>query len=167
LEPIQELDDIGWALLHELQANARLSFSELGRRVGLTPPAVADRVRRMEEAGIIRGYRLDIDHARVGLPLTAVIRVTHRGVNCLELGRIVSEYPEVMECHRITGAESYSMTVALRSVQHLQELIDRLMPFGETVTSIVLSSPVTHRAIERDLAMATADDEPAEVRAAG
>jgi Lrp/AsnC family leucine-responsive transcriptional regulator len=88
-------------------------------------------------------------------------------VNCLELGRIVSEYPEVMECHRITGAESYSMTVALRSVEHLQELIDRLMPFGETVTSIVLSSPVTHRAIERDLAMATADDEPAEVRAAG
>jgi Lrp/AsnC family leucine-responsive transcriptional regulator len=154
LEPTQELDDIGWALLHELQDNARLSFSELGRRVGLTPPAVADRVRRMEEAGIIRGYRLDVDTARVGLPLTAVIRVTHRGVNCLELGRIVSEYPEVLECHRITGAESYSMKVALRSVEHLQELIDRLMPYGETVTSIVLSSPVTHRSIERDLAQA-------------
>ena len=131
MEPIQELDTIGWALLHELQENARLSFSELGRRVGLTPPAVADRVRRMEEAGIIRGYRLDVDPAKVGLPLTAVVRVTHRGVNCLELGRIVSEYPEVLECHRITGAESYIMKVALRSVEHLQELIDRLMPFGE------------------------------------
>jgi len=161
LEPIQELDDIGWALLRELQENARLSFSELGRRVGLTPPAVADRVRRMEEAGIIRGYRVDVDTARVGLPLTAVIRVTHRGVNCLELGRIVSEYPEVLECHRITGAESYSMKVALRSVEHLQELIDRLMPFGETVTSIVLSSPVTHRSIERDLAQVSEPAEPA------
>ncbi|HXJ65029.1 MAG TPA: Lrp/AsnC family transcriptional regulator [Actinomycetota bacterium] len=161
MEPTQELDDIGWALLHELQDNARLSFSELGRRVGLTPPAVADRVRRMEEAGIIRGYRLDVDTARVGLPLTAVIRVTHRGVNCLELGRIVSEYPEVLECHRITGAESYSMKVALRSVEHLQELIDRLMPYGETVTSIVLSSPVTHRSIERDLAQVAESTEPA------
>jgi Lrp/AsnC family leucine-responsive transcriptional regulator len=163
---MQELDDIGWALLHELQANARLSFSELGRRVGLTPPAVADRVRRMEEAGIIRGYRLDIDHARIGLPLTAVIRITHRGVNCLELGRIVSEYPEVLECHRITGAESYTLKVALRSVEHLQELIDRLMPYGETVTSIVLSSPVTHRAIERDLAQGARADELVAVEAA-
>jgi Lrp/AsnC family leucine-responsive transcriptional regulator len=165
LEPSQELDDIGWALLRELQENARLSFSELGRRVGLTPPAVADRVRRMEEAGIIRGYRLDLDHAKVGLPLTAVIRVTHRGVNCVELGRIVSGYPEVLECHRITGAESYSMTVALRSVEHLQELIDRLMPFGETVTSIVLSSPVTHRSIERDLARGHEGSEAEQVAA--
>ena len=161
MEPTQELDDIGWALLRELQDNARLSFSELGRRVGLTPPAVADRIRRMEEAGIIRGYRLDLDHARIGLPLTAVIRVTHRGVNCLELGRIMSEYPEVLECHRLTGAESYSMKVALRSVEHLQELIDRLMPYGETVTSIVLSSPVTYRSIERDLAQGPAVPEPA------
>jgi Lrp/AsnC family leucine-responsive transcriptional regulator len=165
LETAPELDDIGWALLEELQVNARLSFSELGRRVGLTPPAVADRVRRMEEAGIIRGYRLELDHARVGLPLTAVIRVTHRGVNCLELGRIVSEYPEVLECHRITGAESYVMKVALRSVEHLQQLIDRLMPHGETVTSIVLSSPVTHRSIERDLAQDA--EEPMAAVAAG
>jgi Lrp/AsnC family transcriptional regulator, leucine-responsive regulatory protein len=167
LEPSQELDAIGWSLLHELQENARLSFSELGRRVGLTPPAVADRVRRMEEAGIIRGYRVDLDPAKVGLPLQAVIRVTHRGVNCLELGRIVSEYPEVTECHRITGAESYTMKVSLRSVEHLQELIDRLMPYGETVTSIVLSSPVTHRVIERGLALgpagAGAEPEPAAV----
>ena len=96
-----------------------------------------------------------------GLPLTAVIRITHRGVNCLELGRIVSEYPEVVECHRITGAESYSLKVALRSVEHLQELIDRLMPFGETLTSIVLSSPVTHRSIERDLAEGPAEPEVA------
>src|SRR6266571_671861 len=148
LQVSESLDDIGWRILRELQENGRISYSELGRRVGLTPPAVAERLRRMEESGIIRGYRVELDLEKVGLPLTALVRVTHRGVNCLELGRIVAEYPEVLECHRITGAESYSMTVALRSVEHLQELIDRLMPFGETVTSIVLSSPVTHRVID-------------------
>jgi Lrp/AsnC family leucine-responsive transcriptional regulator len=152
LQASESLDDIGWRILRELQENGRISYSELGRRVGLTPPAVADRVRRMEETGIIRGYRVELDLEKVGLPLTALVRVTHRGVNCLELGRIVAEYPEVLECHRITGAESYIMKVALRSVQHLQEFIDRLMAYGETVTSIVLSSPVTHREIARELA---------------
>ena len=144
----ESLDDTGWHILRELQENGRISYSELGRRVGLTPPAVAERVRRMEEIGIIRGYRVELDLERIGLPLTALVRVTHRGVNCLELGRIVAGYPEVLECHRITGAESYIMKVALRSVEHLQELIDRLMEYGETVTSIVLSSPVTHRVID-------------------
>jgi Lrp/AsnC family transcriptional regulator, leucine-responsive regulatory protein len=148
LETHDLLDDIAWSILRELQANARISYTELGRRVGLTPPAAAERVRRMEEAGVITGYRADLDPARVGLPLTAIIRVTHRGVNCLELGEIVAEYPEVLECHRVTGAESYIMKVALRSVDHLQELIDRLMAYGETVTSIVLSSPVRHRAVD-------------------
>jgi Lrp/AsnC family leucine-responsive transcriptional regulator len=148
LDPREHLDDIGWRILLELQTNARVSYSELGRRVGLTPPAVAERVRRMEEARIIVGYRAEVDLARVGLPLTAVIRVTHRGVNCLELGEIVADYPEVLECHRITGADSYIMKVALRSVEHLQHLIDRLMAYGETVTSIVLSSPVRHRAVD-------------------
>ena len=144
----ESLDDIGWRILRELQGNGRISYSELGRRVGLTPPAVGERVRRMEESGIILGYRVELDLEKVGLPLTALVRVTHRGVNCLELGRIVAEYPEVLECHRITGAESYIMKVALRSVEHLQELIDRLMAYGETVTSIVLSSPVTHRVVD-------------------
>ncbi|MDP9342892.1 MAG: Lrp/AsnC family transcriptional regulator [Actinomycetota bacterium] len=148
LYPFEGLDDTAWRILHELQENARISYSELGRRVGLTPPAAAERVRRMEETGLITGYRVDLDLEKVGLPLTALVRVTHRGVNCLELGRIVAEYPEVLECHRITGAESYIMKVALRSVEHLQEFIDRLMEFGETVTSIVLSSPVTHRVID-------------------
>jgi Lrp/AsnC family leucine-responsive transcriptional regulator len=148
LQLSESLDDTGWRILHELQENGRISYSELGRRVGLTPPTVAERVRRMEEAGIIRGYRVELDLEKIGLPLTALVRVTHRGVNCLELGRIVAEYPEVLECHRITGAESYIMKVALRSVEHLQGLIDRLMEYGETVTSIVLSSPVTHRVID-------------------
>jgi Lrp/AsnC family transcriptional regulator, leucine-responsive regulatory protein len=166
LDHREHLDDIGWRILLELQVNARVSYSELGRRVGLTPPAVAERVRRMEEAGIIGGYRAEVDLAKVGLPLTALIRVTHRGVNCLELGEIVADYPEVLECHRITGAESYIMKVALRSVEHLQQFIDRLMAFGETVTSIVLSSPVRHRAID-PRAMEPPAEAITRVRAAG
>ena len=141
------LDDVSWQLLVELQENARLSYSELARRVGLTPPAVADRLRRLEEAGIIRGYGVEIDGAKLGFPLLAFMRVTHRGDNCYELGEVMAGFPEVLECHRITGAESYLVKVTVRSVEHLQELIDRIMPFGETVTSVVLSSLVTSRVI--------------------
>ena len=159
LESVAGLDEVSWRLLKELQANARLSFSELARRVGLTPPAVADRIRRLEELGIITGYRLELDRSKVGLPLTVLIRVTHRGVNCYELGEMLKEYPEVLECHRITGSESYLVKAGLRSVEHLQELIDRIMPYGETVTSVVLSSTVTHRAIEPEVVGADAGED--------
>lgn len=147
------IDDIGWKILHELQRNARLSYSELGRRVGLTPPAVADRLRRMEEAGIVRGYTVDVDPAKLGLPLTAVIRVTARGARYQELSEAIDRFPEVRECHRLTGVDCFILTAVLRSVDHLRDLVDRLMPYGETVTSLVLSSPVTHRAIEHSLAV--------------
>jgi Lrp/AsnC family leucine-responsive transcriptional regulator len=144
------LDEVGWRILVELQRDGRISYSELGRRVSLTPPAVAERIRRMEDAGIIRGHRVDIDPEKVGLPITAIVRITARGEKaCAELGRILAEkFPEVVECHRITGSESHVAKVLVRSVPDLQGVIDRLMPYGETITSIVLSSPVTHRIIE-------------------
>ena len=155
-------DEIDRRLLHELQHNARISYSELGRRVGLTPPAVAERVRRMEEAGIIRGYHAHVDPASVGLPLTAFIRVSARAASRTELGELVPDYPEVLEAHRVTGVDCYVLKVAVADVSHLQELIDRLMPHGDTVTSIVLSSPVDHRVLEP-----AAEDETATKRAAG
>jgi Lrp/AsnC family leucine-responsive transcriptional regulator len=142
------LDDIDRRLLHELQHNARVSYSELGRRVGLTPPAVAERVRRLEEGGIILGYHAQVDPGRVGLPLTAFIRVSARAASRTELGERVPDYPEVLEAHRVTGVDCYVLKVAVTDVSHLQDLIDRLMPFGDTVTSIVLSSPVNHRVLE-------------------
>jgi Lrp/AsnC family leucine-responsive transcriptional regulator len=141
------LDATGWRLLQELQEDARLSFAELGRRVGLSTPAVAERVRNLEAAGLVRGYRAEIDLAKLGLPILAFVRMSVVGD---VLGRITAaaqELPEVLECHRGTGADSFIMKVAVASVEHLEHLIDRLTPFGTTSTSIVLSSPVPRRTI--------------------
>lgn len=143
------LDQIGWKLLHELQVNGRLSYAELGRRVGLTTPAVVERVKRMEEAGIIVGYHADIDPMKVGMPITAFIRVSVVGDVFAKITSVVKASPEVVECHRGTGADSFIMKVHVRSVEHLENLIDRLTPYGTTSTSIVLSSPVEKREIQK------------------
>jgi Lrp/AsnC family leucine-responsive transcriptional regulator len=143
------LDQIGWKLLQELQINGRLSYAELGRRVGLTTPAVVERVKRMEEAGIIVGYHADIDPMKVGMPITAFIRMSVVGDVFTRITAVVKNSPEVVECHRGTGADSFIMKVHVRSVEHLESLIDRLTPFGTTSTSIVLSSPVEKRAVNR------------------
>ena len=143
------LDEIDLRLVRELQENARTSYSELGRRVRLTPPAVADRIRRLEQTGVITGYRAQLDLSRLGLDLVAFVRMRATGTaECLALGDRVRDIPEVLECHRVTGDESYIAKVAVRSVDHLQDLIDRLMPYAETITSVVLSSVVTHRVVD-------------------
>jgi Lrp/AsnC family leucine-responsive transcriptional regulator len=141
------LDEIDRSILAELQQKARITFTELGKRVSLTAPAVADRVRRLEETGVITAFRAHLDPARVGFPITAFIRWTSNGPDCARLGEVAREIPEVVECHRITGESSYILKVAARSVRHLESLLDRLMPHGSTSTSVVLSSPVMHRAL--------------------
>lgn len=150
------LDQIGWNLLHELQLNGRLSYAELGRRVGLTTPAVVERVKRMEEAGIILGYHADINPLSVGMPITAFIRMSVMGDVFTRVTTAIKSMPEIVECHRGTGADSFIMKVHVRSVEHLESLIDRLTPYGTTSTSIVLSSPVTSREIEHPAEMAAA-----------
>jgi Lrp/AsnC family leucine-responsive transcriptional regulator len=146
------LDAKGWKLLQELQENARTSFAELGRRVGLSTPAVAERVRNLESAGIIAGYRAEIDLARIGLPMLAVIRMSVMGDVLGRITAVAQAMPEVLECHRGTGADSFIMKVAVASVAHLEALIDRLTPYGTTSTSIVLSSPVPRRTVTPDSA---------------
>ena len=148
------LDDTGWRLLHELQENARLSYAELGRRVSLTLPAVAERIRKMEDAGIITGYRAELNPARIGLPISAFIRISIVGDVFTRITKVVRELPEVLECHRSTGADSFIMKVQVRSVEHLESLIDKLTPFGSTATSIVLSSPVKRRVLTRSVSAA-------------
>jgi Lrp/AsnC family leucine-responsive transcriptional regulator len=143
------LDKIGWHILEELQKNGRLSFAELGRRVGLTLPAVAERVRKMEDTGIITGFRAEVDPAKIGLPVAAFIRISVVGDVFARLAQAVREMPEVLECHRGTGADSFTLKVAVESVQHLECLIDKLTPFGTTSTSIVLSTLVRKRDFTR------------------
>lgn len=134
------LDPLGWKLLKELQADARISFAQLGRRVGLSTPAVAERVRRMEDEGIIRAYRAEIDPASVGLPITAFIRMSIVGNVLARLTECVHEMPEIIECSRGTGEDSFILKVNAVSVEHLKDVIDRLTPFGTTSTSLVLES---------------------------
>jgi Lrp/AsnC family leucine-responsive transcriptional regulator len=141
-------DEIDKKILNELQSDARTSFAELGRRVGLTTPAVIERVRKLEDAGIITGYRAEIDASRIGFPISAFIRMSITGVDYSHIIEVAEESKEVLECHRGTGGDSFIMKVAVSSVEHLQELIDRLTPYGITTTTIVLSSPVKSRIVE-------------------
>ncbi len=144
------LDETGWHILEALQENARLSFSELGQRVGLSSPAVAERVRRMEDAGIITGYRAEVNTAKIGYPITAIIRISNSpGERCTRFSASAQEIPEVLECYRVTGSDSLIMKVMASSVVHLESLIDRLSEYGQLTTSIVLSTPVSRKIVTR------------------
>lgn len=134
------LDQLGWKILTELQRDARVSFAELGRRVGLSTPAVAQRVRRMEDEGIIRAYRAELSPLAVGLPISAFIRMSVVGNVLVQLTKRVQSMPEIVECHRGTGEDSFILKVNVVSVEHLKDVIDRLTPYGTTSTSLVLTS---------------------------
>lgn len=150
LETERLLDETGWRLLEALQENARLSFSELGLRVGLSSPAVAERVRRMEDAGIITGYRAEVNTAKIGYPITAIMRLsTPPGESCTRVIASSMAFPEVLEGYRVTGGDALIMKVMVSSVEHLEALIDRLSAHGQVTTSIVLSTPVSRRIITR------------------
>jgi Lrp/AsnC family transcriptional regulator, leucine-responsive regulatory protein len=140
-------DDTNLRLLGELQGDARLSLAELGRRVGLTAPAVAERLQRLEQQQVLRGYHADIDPDAVGYPLTAVIRIRPAPRQLHKVAELAKATPEVVECHRITGDDCYLIKAHLRSVSHLEEVIDRFALYGQTTTSIVQSSPVPTRGI--------------------
>jgi Lrp/AsnC family leucine-responsive transcriptional regulator len=137
-----QLDAIDHNILTELQANARIPFAELGRRVGLSTPAVTERVRRMEDAEVILRYAAAVDPTKVGLPVRAFIKITVSGDKLKYYNELSQRIPEVLECHRVTGAESYILQVAVRDMGHLEAVIDSLMPYTSTNTSMVLNSPV-------------------------
>jgi Lrp/AsnC family leucine-responsive transcriptional regulator len=148
-EEIKELDEIGWKILGELQEDARVSFAELGRRVGLSTPAVVERVRKLEDAGIIKGYRTVVDASKIGLPILAFIRISVVGDFLGKIVRVAKDLPEVLECHRVTGSDSFILKVTVASIQHLESVIDKLTPYVATTTSIVLSSSVSTGIVER------------------
>ncbi len=141
------LDATDWKLLELLQEDGRASFAALGRAVGMSTPAVAERVRQLEAHGVIRGYRVEIDLAKVGRPILAILRMSIVGDVLGRITEAVRKIPEVLECHRGTGADSFIAKVAVGSVEDLERLIDKLAPYGTTSTAIVLSTPVAERTI--------------------
>jgi len=142
-----QLDAVAWKILEALQHNARRSFAEIGRQIGLSTPAVAERVHRLEEAGIITGYHAALDIAKIGVPIRVLVRLTIPGGD-LQVSRTVAaikDLTEISRCHRITGDESFVIEANVVSIRHMEALIDKLSALGATSTSTVLSSPVQRR----------------------
>jgi Lrp/AsnC family leucine-responsive transcriptional regulator len=139
------LDGFGRRLLDELQANARLSLAELGRRIGLSPTATAERLKQMEEVGILHGYTVEIDREALGLEVMAFIRMSCGGQNYHRLLDYVQTLEEVRECHHLTGGDDFLLKVTTTSMADLESLIEALLPYGNPVTSLVLSTPVERR----------------------
>jgi Lrp/AsnC family leucine-responsive transcriptional regulator len=135
-------------LLAELQQDARLSLAELGRRVGLSSPAVAERLQRLEQLGVIRGYHADVDPRALGFSLGAIIRIRPAPGQLRNVAELAERTAEVVECHRITGDDCFFMKAHVRDVEHLEEVIDHFVALGQTTTSIMQSSPVPRRGLE-------------------
>lgn len=137
---MESMDARDWQLLKLLQQDARMPFAELGRRVKLTPPAVAERVRRMEDQGIIQGYSARVNMAAIGRPLRVFLRVHVPPKDYPKFLRLVEQLPGMEECHHVTGAEAFVLKASVHDVAELEQLIQKLSLFGPTVTSIVLST---------------------------
>ena len=146
------LDKLDWKILTVLQEGARISTAELARKTALSAPAVAERIRRLQERGVIRGFHAQVDPAAAGLPVMAVIRMSVVGDILPRLAILLQSLPEVVECYRGTGNDSFLMRVCVASVEHLEQLINKLTPFGMTTTSVVLSTVVRRRVVEPTIA---------------
>ncbi|WP_433378688.1 Lrp/AsnC family transcriptional regulator [Actinoplanes sp. CA-142083] len=141
------MDAMDWALLRELQDDARLSYSELSRRVHLSPPAVAERVRRLEETGVITGYHAHVDLAKTGREVLALIRMSCYGPTCVLRDDKVPTWPEVLEISRVTGDTCCVLKVAAASIEAFEEVIDRLGAHGTPSSTMVLSTPLSWQPI--------------------
>ena len=139
------LDAVNLRLLAELQADPRISMSELARRVGMSAPAVTERVQRLEAAGVIVGYRMDIDPAALGMPVTALVRIRPGPGQLPRIALAAQETAQVVECHRITGEDCFLIKVHAPSIGELEEILDRFLLYGQTTTSIVVATPVPAR----------------------
>jgi Lrp/AsnC family transcriptional regulator, leucine-responsive regulatory protein len=139
------MDVYGKKMLKDLQENARLSVAELGRRIGLSPTATAERLRQMEEVGIIHGYSIEVDLEALGLEVMAFIRMSCGGQSYHRVLEFIQTLEEVRECHHLTGGDDLLLKVTTTSMADLEALIEALLPYGTPVTSLVLSSPVERR----------------------
>jgi len=155
MESDSNLDNIGRKLLGELQKDPRATYAELGRRVGLSPSATAERVRRLEDAKIIRGYRLDIDPAMLGFGVKAHIRMVCDGERYRQFTQFVRSIEAVRECDHVTGSDALMMKVMVSSIEELESLIMKLLSYGVPTTSLVLSHTLVRHELNVDLRRST------------
>jgi Lrp/AsnC family transcriptional regulator, leucine-responsive regulatory protein len=147
-----ELDAKDWQLLELLQRDARTGYAELGRQVGLSAPATAERVKRLEDAGVIRGYRAQVDPQKLGYAIEAVIRLRCDGSVCGRVGAALADIPEILDYRRLAGEDSGSLRVIAMSVRHLEAVLDRIVGFHpsiSTTTLVVLQTPYSNRPLSR------------------
>jgi Lrp/AsnC family leucine-responsive transcriptional regulator len=142
---LRKIDATDRKIIGELSSDGRVSLAELGRRVNLSSPAVAERVQRLERSGVITGYRAEIDPRALGYPLTAIVRVKPAAGQLPRIPELALEIPEVSECHRITGEDCFFLKVHLRSIDDLSAVLDRFLAYGETTTSLINASPIPRR----------------------
>jgi Lrp/AsnC family leucine-responsive transcriptional regulator len=141
------LDDRNIALLRLLHADPRISVAALARRVGMSAPAVRERVLRLEEAGVIQGYRLEIDPRALGYPIAAFVRVRPMPGKLPKIAELARRLPEVVECHRVTGEDCFIMKIYLDSLDGMNRILDQFLAYGQTTTSLIQSSPVPPRGL--------------------
>ncbi|MFD0367008.1 Lrp/AsnC family transcriptional regulator [Streptomyces sp. NPDC127114] len=142
-------DATDWRILDALQAQGRASFAELARAVSMSPSAVTERVRRLEEAGVIAGYTAIVDQERLGLPILAFVRLRYPNGNYKPFHDLIATTPEVLEAHHVTGDDCFVLKVAARSMRHLEEISGKVGALGSVTTSVVYSSPLPRRPISR------------------
>ncbi|GIG92232.1 Lrp/AsnC family transcriptional regulator [Plantactinospora endophytica] len=141
----EDLDPTDWAILAELQRDGRVPLTELGRRVNLSASATTERVRRLEQTGVITGYRAEVDLAKVGYPVLAVVRLKYPGSRHEPLHRLLDGRPEILECLRTTGEDCYLLKVTADDMGHLEQVVDDLAQFGSTTTSVVYRQTLPYR----------------------
>lgn len=142
-------DRLDRQILQLLQTDGRIKLSELGRRVRLSPAAVTERVRRLEEAGVIQGYAAVVDPDRLGLPILAFVRLRYPNGNYKPFHDLVAVTPEILEAHHVTGDDCFVIKVAARSMRHLEEVSGKIGTLGSVTTSVVYSSPLPRRPLGR------------------
>jgi Lrp/AsnC family leucine-responsive transcriptional regulator len=141
------LDEVNVRLLTELHADPRISMSALARRVGMSAPAVTERVQRLERAGVITGYRMDVDPAALGVPVTAFVRIRPGPGQLPKVAALAADSPQVSECHRITGEDCFLLKVHAATVERIEEVLDEFLLYGQTTTSVIVSTPVPARSL--------------------
>lgn len=143
------MDELDWKVLALLQRDGRTTYTELARQVHLSVPAVTERVKRLEEAGVVEGYTARVNPAAAGYLVTALIAITVLQPGKAKFLKVLEAIPEVLECHHVTGADSYIMRLVAVSMADLERLIGKINIYGETRTSIIMSTPLPARALER------------------